>query len=86
MTPEMKAAVRALGLNNRSFAALLGTGEDTVSGWGKRYRAHRGVQEAPLYAWHLIDAWTQYPELLRAAVARTMERLAGDPASRIFGD
>jgi hypothetical protein len=84
MTPEMKEAVRALGLNNRSFAALLGTGEDTVSGWGKRYRAHRGLQEAPLYAWHLIDAWTKYPDLLRDAVSRTMEVLYDDPGNHIF--
>lgn len=82
----MQQAVRAIGLNNRSFAALLGIGEDTVSGWGKRYRAHRGLQEAPLYVWHLIDAWTKDPELLRAAVARTMEGLVEDPNNRIFGD
>jgi DNA-binding transcriptional regulator YiaG len=44
MTPELKEATRALGLNNRTFAALIGTGEDTVCGWGKRYRDHRGVQ------------------------------------------
>jgi hypothetical protein len=86
LTPELKAAVKELGLNSRSFAALIGVGEDTVSGWGKRYRSYRGLQKEPLWAWHLVHAWKSNRGLLLDAIARSHEALVDDPANRIFSD
>jgi hypothetical protein len=68
MTGDFRAALKSLGLTGRGFALLTGVHEETVSGWG-RTRSGRGVQEVPLWAWLLLDAWTAHPETLDAARA-----------------
>jgi hypothetical protein len=78
LTPELKAAVKDLGLNSRTFAALLGVGEDTVSGWGKQYRSYRGLQREPIWAWHLVRAWKASPELLREAIGYAHDALVNE--------
>jgi hypothetical protein len=65
----LKREVRTTGLTAKGFAAIVGLDEDTVCGWGKKHRRGRGIQHEPIWAWHLVRAWTRYPELLREAVA-----------------
>lgn len=69
MTPQLKTAVRELGLSGLAFAALTGIANTTISGWGRKQRRDRAVQQEPIWAWHLIRAWQRYPVLLLEAVA-----------------
>lgn len=78
MTPELKAAVRGLGLTGLAFAALLKVANTTVSGWGRKQRRDRRMQEEPIWAWHLVRAWTRYPDLLAEAIERAHEADTGD--------
>jgi hypothetical protein len=66
MNPDFRATLKSLGLTGRGFADLTGIHEDTVSGWG-RARSGRGVQQAPRWAWLLLDAWVAHPEALDTA-------------------
>ena len=68
MSQDFRAALKSLGLTGRGFAALTGIHEETVTGWG-RVRSGRGVQEVPLWALLLLDAWTANPETLHTARA-----------------
>lgn len=68
MSQDFRTALKALGLTGRRFAALAGIHEETVTGWG-RARSGRGVQEVPLWAWLLLDAWAAHPETLHTAQA-----------------
>ena len=71
MTPQLKAAVRKLGLTGLAFAALTGVANTTVSGWGRKQRRDRAVQQEPIWTWHLVRAWQQHPHLLLEAVTET---------------
>lgn len=75
MSPELKARVRALGINIRAFAALVGLGEDTVASWGKKHRHGRPASPEPIWAWHLVRAWERYPDLLREAVVEAQSAM-----------
>ena len=68
MSQDFRASLKALGLTGRGFAALTGIHEETVTGWG-RARSGRGIQEVPLWAWLLLNAWAAHPEALDAARA-----------------
>jgi hypothetical protein len=83
VTPELKAAVQSLGLDGKGLAAIIGVGEDTISGWGypKRRRGtlkRRGITPTPVWVWHLVRAWRDSPAALREAVARTHGELMPD--------
>jgi hypothetical protein len=67
MTPELRAALKTLGLSGRKFAALTGLSDDTVSGWGRKQRETRGVQKVPAWVPLLITAWQASPDALEAA-------------------
>ena len=69
MTPDTRRRIRELGLNSRSFAAIVGMDEDTVSGWGRKHRRKRAIQREPIWARHLVRDWERCPALLREAVA-----------------
>lgn len=77
MTPQLKAAVRGLGLSGLAFAALTGLANTTISGWGRKQRRDRAVQQEPIWAWHLVRAWQRYPLLLLEAVAMAQEVKGG---------
>jgi hypothetical protein len=78
MTPEMRQRVRDIGLSARAFAAIVGLHEDTVHGWGRKHHQQRGIQPEPIWAWHLVRAWTRYPVLLLEAVAEAGEEVGAD--------
>lgn len=69
MSPDLKHAVKSTGLTAKGFAAIVGLDEDTVSGWARKHHRTRGIQPEPIWAWHLIRAWTRFPSLLREAVS-----------------
>lgn len=73
MSPDLKHAIKRAGLTSKGFAAIVGLNEDTVSGWGRKHHATRGIQPEPIWAWHLIRAWTKDPSLLREAVAEAWD-------------
>lgn len=54
---------RRLGLSAEAFGALTGCHPSTVLGWGKR-RSRRDVQDVPVWAALLLEAWERHPDLL----------------------
>lgn len=70
MTPADRAALRAIGLSGREFAALTGQHPNTVQGWGNG-RSGRGIQDTPRWVRLLIQAWTYQPALIEAAREKT---------------
>lgn len=78
MSDDFRTSLKALGLTGRGFALLTGVHEETVTGWG-RTRSGRGVQEVPLWAWLLLDAWAAHPGALKAARASPRLSPAGVP-------
>jgi hypothetical protein len=67
MTTDFRAALKGLGLSGRGFAALTGITPNTVSNWGRQPHG-RDVQDVPLWAWRLIDAWRATPSVLADAL------------------
>lgn len=56
-------------MSGLAFAALLQVANTTVSGWGRKQRRDRQLQREPIWAWHLVRAWSRYPHLLAEAIA-----------------
>ena len=70
----MKRAVKLSGLTAKGLAAIVGVDEDTVSGWARKHHRRRAIQPEPIWVWHLMRAWLQYPGLLREAINEALER------------
>lgn len=91
MSNDFRVSLKALGLTGRAFALLTGVHEETVTGWG-RTRSGRGVQEVPLWAWLLLDAWVAHADALDAARASSRVRsprvppAGADASDRWSGD